>query len=948
MVSDTERNFWAKTFPAEGEYRKSASRTHPLWAHLIDVANVADLLWDAYLPQPLKSALIRDIGREQAEARTWYSIWVGLHDIGKATPFFQSLHEPSWAKLQSSGLTASVVSDERLHHAHATIAILFQWIEGQVTSEADAEFWKRLSVFLGFHHGRLTSKFRFEDFQWLRWAGSRMALGGEEWKHARHRLVCEVIEAWTGGQLFPVENNGAEPWPPWLLGFAGWVTLSDWIGSMSEYFPKGVVPTDDIGTYRGISREGAKKAIEEIGIADRTAIVSTEFSELFDFEEPRRLQAIATELPVGDEPSLTIFEGPTGEGKSEGAFVLEARLEKHQQNGGGYIAMPSQATSNGILPRYEKFLSRACDQAHRPNLVLVHGTADLHPSQQRLLGNEPEVQNVSDYEETPEDRADVRSREWFLPKKRALLARYGVGTVDQTFLGVLYSRHFFLRLLGLSGKTVIFDEVHAYDTYMSRLFEHLLSWLRALGTNVILLSATLPERTRERFFEAWGAESPKIEGRAHYPVVWHTAGDQVKPREIDHDEVDQDQEIQIRRHDPTPKAIADTVQEAIKPDQEGRGASVAIIVNTVTRAQKIFSALQEHMSIDLPEDDLQLLHARFTQGKRAERENKALGRFGPEREPGRPGVLVATQVAEQSLDLDFDLMLSDLAPIDLLLQRAGRLHRHQKRHGGKRPHDHQLPKLHVMYPSSKEGELPILEKHGLGFVYDKYTLFRTWHTLQKQEGEIGATWSLPEHYRSLIESVYSEEGGVPLSLSESGWDEWRSARNESERSTVSEEGEAKQRRIPSTDSLQSLVEFARVTLADDDESEVHRDLRALTRLSDVPSVEVICLHRKPGREKLYLDRDCKVEAPLDALPSKGATRAIMAQSVRITHRSLSPFLMKRSDPEWEQHIETSPALSRRKRIVFENGQWISQEDGVPDLTLDRTLGVVIHRFGAAP
>ena len=112
------------------------------------------------------------------------------------------------------------------------------------------------------------------------------------------------------------------------------------------------------------------------------------------------------------------------------------------------------------------------------------------------------------------------AEEWFAKdKKQALLAPYGVGTIDQALLAVLQTKHVFVRLFGFAGKCVILDEVHAYDAYMTTLMERLLRWLATLRCPVVLLSATLPKEKRLALIRAYtGKELPEPEHK-NYPRI---------------------------------------------------------------------------------------------------------------------------------------------------------------------------------------------------------------------------------------------------------------------------------------------------------------------------------------------------------------------------------------------------------------------------------------------
>lgn len=278
---------------------------------------------------------------------------------------------------------------------------------------------------------------------------------------------------------------------------------------------------------------------------------------------------------------------------------------------------------------------------------------------------------------------------------------------------------------------MVLDEVHAYDTYTSGLIEALLRWLKAMNCSVVLMSATLPARRRKAFLDAWGAREVD---EIPYPRVLMTSGQQVVG-----------EHVSCRALEPIEvsgigEAIDTLGQVALaKVDSGGCGA---IIVNTVQRAQELYGLLKGKVGTDL---ELLLFHARYPTDERSEREKAVLARFSRHGQRPARALLVATQVVEQSLDIDFDFMISDLAPVDLLLQRAGRLHRHER----DRPPAHRVPRLAVA--GLIAGQLPELKKTAWGFVYDAYILYRTWALVAEE-----AIWRLPEDIDRLVQSVYSQ------------------------------------------------------------------------------------------------------------------------------------------------------------------------------------------------
>jgi CRISPR-associated endonuclease/helicase Cas3 len=343
-------------------------------------------------------------------------------------------------------------------------------------------------------------------------------------------------------------------------------------------------------------------------------------------------------------------------------------------------------------------------------------------------------------------------------RKKSLLAQTGVGTIDQALLAVLYARHQSLRLLGLLHKVLIVDEVHAYDHYMNSLLQTLLTFHAAAGGSAILLSATLPQGMRTKLVAAWcrglAAETPELTSNA-YPLLTHVAGCGSVREEPVATRAGSTRRVQVRLLSTPDEAIQRIVAES------DAGHCVCWILNTVADARRAYASLQTR----LPADRLMLFHARYAMGDRLDIENEVLTCFGKESgaEQRRGRVLVATQVVEQSLDLDFDVLISDLAPMDLLIQRAGRLCRHRRDATGRTvtdptagPDPRGIPCLYLHGPDpdgpiSKDWyETPF---PGAAHVYPDHA--RLWRTarLLKDRGGI----AMPDDARLLIEGVYGEE-----------------------------------------------------------------------------------------------------------------------------------------------------------------------------------------------
>ncbi len=933
---ETWRLFWAKT-NREKVDGLADDWTHPLWAHLIDVGNAALVLWEEFLPPSLKQTIANGIGLSKVEAGQFLSVWIGLHDLGKGIPSFQGIPGiPDGIKqrLESAGFVFHPNAN-RLHHGHASIAIAQRWLNHKQFN--GKTLLHALAAFVGIHHGKLCKSEVWESV--AESERSEGALGDAVWKQAQHDLTEAVFMAWgvplPPTNQFPTLNALQNPWPDWLMAFAGWATLADWLGSMQRCYDLSVRAEDDLHAYVANSREGAKRAFVQAGLNQRANLRALPFADHFG-NAPRPLQEITAMLPLHpSQPNLIIVEAPTGEGKTEAGFYLTAR-----HGGGLYVAMPSQSTSDGLFPRLKTFIAgdaknlKAAHVGETAALRLVHGNDLLHDDAVSLLTIAEATARIDD-DDDPKNRTNPpgdRVLGWFMPKKRALLVPYGVGTVDQLFLGVLYAKHFFLRLFALCGKTVIFDEVHAYDAYMNAVFGQLLRWLRALNVNVVVLSATLPGEARQRMLEAWNSTTPADDASqpAPYPVVWHAAADVATTHPFS-PAPGRGQRLTFRWCGAEVETMAATARKLLAD-----GATVMVVCNTVQRAQDVFRLLDTDDV--LPVEDRMLLHARMPQAWRQDREKAARARFGPKR-PNRPGLLVGTQVIEQSLDLDVDAQITDLAPVDLLLQRAGRLHRHKRGH---RPKGFTEPALYIACAEAEPGQLPdVAEISGGGKIYETALLWKTWAMLRQVGG-----WSLPlgnesgPGYRTLIESVYGDAGRVPDGLNADVQAQYQQRFAEWLKQDSRQMADATARLVPQPKKLKSLFVFDKPELAEEDEEgqgTLPEHLRALTRNPDGINAEVLLLHRtvngwsiEPGGE-MVLARPAPKKLHPDTL------RALFGAAVRISNAGLVSALWKLENPEWAAVQDKHRVLKRFHLIELTDASAVV---GSTRLMLNTRLGLL--------
>ena len=559
----------------------------------------------------------------------------------------------------------------------------------------------------------------------------------------------------------------------WYL--AGIAVLADWLGSNQEYFKYCSKPEELAAYWHKHALPSAKKAIQSVPEKPKKSQFQG-LRNLFPFiQQPTPLQEYAINEPLNDKPQLFILEDVTGAGKTEAALILTHRLLSTGLADGLYVALPTMATANAMYQRLGKVYSQFYESSDLPSLILAHGARDLSDSfRESVFLSENQAADL-DYKEGHDEHerelsASAYCNAWLADnRKKALLADVGVGTLDQALLGVLPARHQSLRLLGLSRKVLLVDEVHAYDSYVQRLLDALLEMHAKQGGSVILLSATLPHAMREKlvmaFHRGLGNNTPGIHSNA-YPLATHspTAGENEK-------HIDTREEVKrsvMIEHLEEEESIFEQIHQAAS-----KGKCVCWIRNTVKAARASYRTLADCKWLD--DEHLHLFHSRFAMVDRQRIESETVRRFGAEsnHEDRKGQVLIATQVVEQSLDLDFDVLITDLAPIDLIIQRAGRLCRHIRDEQGNRIKELNAkdqrgnPILYLFAPDpiqDPDENWLKLHQEGTQAVYPH--VGQLWLTAKLLFKNGKRKFTMPNDARRLIEGVYSREAesAIPESL----------------------------------------------------------------------------------------------------------------------------------------------------------------------------------------
>lgn len=902
----TEPRFWAKT--GHGEMRADGQpKYHPVICHLADTAAVAMAIVEGYLSQSALAALATGLGLSGESLVRFCGFMAGSHDLGKVSPAFQFQVSDVGKALVGAGLYdgwASLPPERRrpknAPHGLVTAATLPDFLVtigvGRELSKRHAKrLARKLGAIVGGHHGFFPAQAEIDELD------SAIAGTDERSLWRQHSLrIFQQLQSFV--QLTPEDlpsqcDNAA------AMILAGLTTVSDWMASNSDSFP--YANDEPFETYQTGLADKAKQALKTQGWQRPTTGDPLPFSNLFDFiTELRPLQSTAIQLTESlISPCLVMVEASMGEGKTETALYLADHLQHQMGAGGFYIGLPTQATSNAMFERVKAFLQkRYADEV--VNLTLSHGAAALKGDYQETVCRLDQVYD--------QEGRGVFASEWHTARKRTLLSPYGVGTLDQGLMGVVRSRHQFVRLFGLAGRTIILDEIHAYDLYTSTLLERFLEWAALLGSPVIALSATLPASTRQRLLTAYaagcGQPAPTVPAAAYPRITALAQGEAVAQSFGASKHVCRQLGIRWIQDDDWPVALSHVLKDF--------GGCVAVICSTVNRAQAVFRRLQGHFQ---PEE-LGLFHGRFLFKDRERIESDCLRLFGKgdKRRPDR-FVLVATQVIEQSLDVDFDLMVSDLAPVDLLLQRSGRLHRQVR---DQRPPVLESPHLWIVDPSFKDqGKADFQES---GSIYDRHILLRSWLTL-RQRPQV----QLPEEMDALIESVYDLDMAIPEDLEPVHSEDWAtSLENYKTEEAEAKQAQANQVKIPPPHGDIWPDQFTCLKQEDDESA-----IAAATRLGD-PSVATIFLQRTkaglvfPGSQE---------QVSLNARPNLALIRKLLAHSTRISKRGVVQCLLAQENPNnW------TPALLRNCRCVEVDDQGMARV-GDWRLTLDPLLGVVIEK-----
>ena len=771
---------WAKTS------RDDPSGWLPLYQHMFDSAETARLLWHEWLPESIRHAVADHTGTMDA-AEALY-VWLACaHDIGKCSPGFQFKSQQFAERVHETGLDIPANVHHPWQHSLMSQVLLMAWLEEH--GWYDLPTSRTYAIVVGGHHGALSEP---HDEALLRdllrdtsdrvRSGQRDSIGNQGWRPVQKELLDLASE--VAGVMPLLDDWKDKPLPaPLQALLTGAVILADWLASNQELFPlqplRGNALTTKVAeqAWSHLMLPSAWEAETDLP-PDAATLLGERFA-LPAGSQPNPAQSALVEAARGlDGPGLLIMEAPMGSGKTEAALMAAEVLASRFNLGGVAFLLPTMATSNAMFSRMKAWLDRLPDR-RGPHMIqtlkLAHGKSELNPE----FADLPHwrISSIGDTlapGSSNDSVDDVIVHTWLNGRKRALLSSFVVGTVDQLLMAVLRSKHVVLRHLGLAGKVVIVDEAHAYDSYMSVYLHRALAWLGAYQTPVILLSATLPPESREQLIRAYHGHEGKYlkaaapqrleNGDPAYPLITRTSGGVTRHTACAAGNRHTD--VQVEEIPDDDETLLHIVRQATEV-----GGSVGIIRNTVGRAQATHDLLTTNLDCEI-----MLAHSRFIACDRQANDAAIIARLGRDAVRESPFVVVGTQVLEQSLDIDFDLMITDIAPIDLVLQRMGRLHRHDR----DRPADLRHARCLITGVTDWTQSPPTIVST-ITRIYPKALIWRSIAALRHRTDNLTRPLMLPHDIAALVEQVYAEEFTAP-----DGWQDDLTTADEQLREQVDE------------------------------------------------------------------------------------------------------------------------------------------------------------------
>lgn len=883
-VEKLMRSLAAKTNPND------STQWLPLWMHARDTAGIMKELWDHWLPRAVRREICggtEEVLQKNEALFQKVCVFLGLaHDIGKATAVFQArileMLPEARERLAELGLeipeASTFAAPSATAHALAGDVIL----QRHGVNEGICEI-------VGAHHGKPQQAVSEGTF-----TSHLVNFRGRD-QDAPLWDALWIAFLQYAFEKSSIPNAGALPElsGPQRVLLSGLLVMADWVASNQHFFP--TISTEEAGSeqlYPGrVQKAWEKLHLPRFWSPNAGGMGALEFAARFGFP-PNELQTAVLNIAenVG-VPGIFIIEAQMGVGKTEAALTAAEIFAGNCGSGGLFFGLPTQATANGIFPRIRTWAEEQSDYVRQLSIRLAHGKAELNPNYADLV--EASREQFAGEAHIGEDEGEALVvHSFFRGRKQVMLSDFVIATVDQILMAALKQKHLMLRHLGMAGKIVIIDEVHAYDAYMGVYLERALCWLGAYHVPVLLLSATLPAKRRVEFVDAYlntskkekkerekrfstGEEADWRYSRA-YPLLTWTDGRDIHQKGL---------QLQSATRSVVMEKVKESARIDLLREKLQDGGCAIVILSTIRRAQEF----AKEVRMKMPKAHIILLHSAFLMPDRAAREQELLQKLGKKSTRAERDhlIVIGTSVLEQSLDIDGDVMLTDLCPMDLLLQRLGRLHRHAV-HDVMRPKQLKKAQCYVIAPDEDDYEA------GTRAIYGDYLLMRT-------EKRLPDHITLPTDIPNLVQDCYGD------------WEpDWiNSSEKKAYQEAKEEEGQKIGHKITKADtycldkprkSLENWISNVETNL---DEEEAQAQVRDTEN-----SIEVLLFVRKDN-EIAYLPWQHEGQnLPVERIPSPEEKRDILRQSVKLPGALCGAYRIK----------ETLACLKEMSDLVL-SGEW---------------------------
>ncbi|MER6696219.1 CRISPR-associated helicase Cas3' [Streptomyces fimicarius] len=939
-----------------GKFDRTTRMVYSLLFHLIDVGAVAGVLWDRFLTSSQREVISAGLGMSQERARSLVSFLAAMHDIGKLIPYFQSLERAAQMRL-GEGLLADTGRVVEVPHARAAMHAGLHLL-GELGFELGGNDSPavRAAQCLGGHHGR---------FLQLDVDGAASAhrvqttFGGPVWQDLRRRYTRLL---W---HLFGVDEAPERVSVEAAVLITGLTMVADRVASQRRYWvPNAHTSSFGAAEHHSHARRQAEEEVERLGLA-RFPLDRVPFTTAHPgLVEPNALQAsVMQELPhlvAGRGSGIAVVTDAMGAGKTVTALEMARIFNEYCGTQGVMWLLPSTAAADQAYEVLDRYV-----RAHRPEyspVTLVHHHSDLNEAytQRRLSPEDASVldgppdgpfaddqNSLSADDETEYGPGAAGPDRWLRGRDNALLAQYTVTTIDQAQMAVLPVRHSALRMLALSGRTVVVDEAHALDAFSQLQLLRLLHWLGALNSPVVLLSATMPASTTTELVRAYlsgagrtGLHSvpfaPGYPGWLFADAATGNAHLMPEPAQDQHRAAQRrtarirTRPVTYRRLGQTGRSvdagerlavIADTLQPVIH-----HGGCAAVVCATVADAQDTYAYLRSIWTG--PAHDLVLVHSRVGERRRQNTLADLRRELGPAGPRPLRRVVVTTSLLDMSLDIDVDVMVSDLASAARLLQRLGRLGRFTRRWADQsRPvwwAADNSPTLTVLHPVNSRGETSL--PPGWGTIEPPATLHETARLLPQLEK---TPLVVPDDVQALVEQVHGVTSGFAAETARL------------QRMAAAHRGRTS--RLQQLSALHLVPPSKRVSSLADLHRQYLTTAQAATRPGALPRRLLPCYRTADG--VLTLDAAGLVPLPDQEHLSPRHLRSILEHTVPVPAAWAARASARHQPPaSWKQHpLLTDTLLLPTQQITRESECERSEQFGHHWLRMDDELGLLHHK-----